>query len=124
MDKSTQDAAFHASLDLWKRDTAVFSDPSSIIDHPGFRAITAMGNEALVPLFEELAVFPWIGICAALQVISGAILDIAEKDYGKIPVIAEAWLWWGRDNGHLPILNFERLAATLEDNTRALGTST
>jgi len=118
MTDSVQDAAFRASLDLWKRDTTFYSDPSRIVDHPGFRAITAMGNASIVPLLEELAEFPWIGICAALQVISGAILDIAEKDYGKIPVIAEAWLRWGYDNGYILPLQFERLAATLEENTK------
>ena len=112
------DPIFRSSFDLWKRDTAIYADPSRIVDHPGFRAITAMGNESVAPLLEELAEFPWIGICAALQVISGAILDIAEKDYGKLPVIAEAWLRWGYDNGHLLPLRFERLVATLEENTK------
>jgi len=118
MSSPVQDAVFHSALELWKRDTVLYSDPARIVDHPGFRAITAMGNEAVVPLLEELAEFPWIGICAALVVTTGAILDIAEEDYGKIPVMAQAWLDWGHDNGHLRTLQYHRLVATLEENTK------
>lgn len=117
MDNPTQAAAFRASLDLWTRDTAVYSDPSRIVDHPGFRAITGMGVDAVIPLLEELSAYPWIGICAALQVITGAILYISEKDYGNLPVMAYAWLNWGRDNGYLALTKFQRLLAALKENT-------
>jgi hypothetical protein len=82
----------------WYRDTAVLSDPGKIMGHPAMRAIIAMG-EAVVPIIlhdlqartkESLIVW-------ALPKIVGANPPFE----GNNDKMIEAWLQWGRENGHL-----------------------
>lgn len=113
MKNEVHDAVFNSALELWKRDTCFFSSSTQIMDHNGFRVIAAMGNAAVVPLLEELSSSPWVGISLALQVITNATPEVAEEDYGKVDVVAQAWFKWGYDNKYFSEDKFIRLSSTL-----------
>jgi hypothetical protein len=82
---------------LWKADTEFLSDASKIIGHPAFKAIIALGKEAVPILLRDLEAKPslWVWV---LPEITGEDPVLA-ADGGNIRKMTDAWLAWGREKG-------------------------
>lgn len=84
----------------WKIDTRNESNPSIIAQHPAYRQIIGMGQEALPYIFTEMQHRPahWF---VALQSITG-VNPIKPEHRGNIEAMTEDWLKWNerqnRDN--------------------------
>jgi hypothetical protein len=87
----------------WRRDTAVTSNITTIITHPAYYKIIAMGESALPYVFESLANGggPWL---VALEAMTSRI-DTPLNRPGWVGLngrqLTEAWLNWGREHGFL-----------------------
>ena len=115
---SMQEKVFRSAMDLWKHDTLFVSSVHQMMEHPSYTTIKTMGADAIEPLLEELAEYPWIAICVALGAITGAFPYVDKNDYGKVPVIALAWFDWGHKNGYLDAQKLDRLQAALKEAFR------
>jgi hypothetical protein len=67
--------------------------------HPAYQRIIGMGERALPHILGDLQVRggQWFW---ALRAITGEI-PYSPKDAGRIPVMKEAWLDWGKRNGYI-----------------------
>ena len=85
---------FEKLAEEWKSETAYISNIQSIVDHPAYRKIVAMGPEVIPLILEDLekANNHWY---SALYDLTGA--KPVPKDYaGRMDVMREFWLSWGR----------------------------
>jgi hypothetical protein len=85
---------FRALARQWKEACALVSSTSSMINHPAYQAIVAMGRPVVPLLLQELESDP-IHWFEALKAITGAD-PVAPNDWGNIPAMTAAWLAWGR----------------------------
>ena len=90
---------FAVLVETWKRDTAGLSSPRQIINHDAYIEITRMGSVALPLILDDLQRnggwwYP------ALRGITGNN-PVPESARGNILLIDQAWLEWGRENGHI-----------------------
>lgn len=88
---------FRELADLWKRDTRFQSSPQRVIMHPAYQRIIGLGRPAIPLILEELEEAPRLWYWA-LSAITGE--DPAEGEE-SIAGAAEAWLTWGRAQGHI-----------------------
>lgn len=83
----------------WKEATKFTSSVTAMSTHPAYQHIIDMGKPAvpflLAELERELGHWFW-----ALQAITG-VDPIPVEDAGDIRKMADAWLEWGRQQGHL-----------------------
>jgi hypothetical protein len=82
----------------WHQAVAHHSSSRIRHNHPAYQEIIAMGP-AVVPILLrdlELNRRHWF---AALTAITGAD-PVPKENAGNIPRMVEAWLDWGRENGH------------------------
>jgi hypothetical protein len=88
---------FHALADEWRTATKFLSAPSAASEHPAYRAIVALGADAVPLILAELALAPepWF---AALRELTGAD-PVPPADRGRPRAAAEHWLAWGRARG-------------------------
>jgi hypothetical protein len=86
-------------LAQWRDETAFLSSSTQIAAHPAYQELIALGQAALPLLFRDLEQTHDGHLSGALSDITGAH-PVPEEDRGKIRKIAEAWLRWGRENGH------------------------
>lgn len=86
---------FHRLAAEW-RDATRF-DSGSSADHPAYRAIVALGPDVVPLLLEELAHSPdwWF---AALRELTG-VDPVPHAARGRLRVMSEHWLAWGRGLG-------------------------
>jgi hypothetical protein len=94
----TLEQKFERLAAIWRAETAYLSSTSALVNYPAYQEVIALGP-AVVPLvLRELEQRPQ-HCFEALQVLTGANpMDPADR--GKVQRIAEAWLRWGRANGH------------------------
>lgn len=78
----------------WKAERAVTSSMTEMLRSPSYRAIVAMGEDALLPLLRELAVEPdyWF---AALHEITGED-PVPQAERGDRARMTARWLQWAR----------------------------
>ncbi len=89
---------FRTLVEQWKRDTLVLSNPTAMEQHPAYQEIIRMGPDAIPLILAELRREPdfWF---AALHRLTGANPETPEMR-GKISLLADAWLKWGREHGY------------------------
>jgi hypothetical protein len=82
----------------WHQAVTHHSSSSLRYEHPAYQEIIGMGPAVVPLLLRDLEVNRrhWF---AALKAITGAN-PVAPTDAGKVVRMAEAWLRWGRENGH------------------------
>lgn len=84
----------------WVEDTAHMSNPRERSMHWAYQRIIGMGEPAVTLMLEDMeenGPHHWFW---ALQTITGAD-PVDEEDRGRVPVMAETWIEWGRENGYL-----------------------
>lgn len=88
---------FEALARQWKAKTALLSSTSAMVRHPAYRAVIALGWPVVPLLLRDLERerTHWF---EALQAITSED-PVTPDQWGKIPVMTEAWLRWGRDRG-------------------------
>ena len=92
---------FNEHANQWERETHFLSNMHTAAQHPAYRAIVAMGNDAVRPLIERLDAKGghWT---MALQEITGADDLIPEAERGQVNQMRLRWLDWGWQHGLLP----------------------
>ena len=94
----TIERKFKILAEKWQRETAVLSIISQKVLHPAYQQIIGMGSDALPLLLRELERSPnhWFW---ALKAITGAN-PIHPRNRGRLKLMAQDWLEWGRDHGY------------------------
>ena len=94
VDKTSLEQEFRSLARQWMDDCAFVSSTSAMIGHPAYQAIIELGQPVVPLLLRELEKEPvhWF---EALKAITGED-PVATRDWGNIPVMASAWLAWGR----------------------------
>ena len=90
---------FNRLASEWKSGRRRGADVAQMIEHPAYRSIVGMGEQAIPLMLEELEheLDHWF---PALREIAGAS-PIPEESKGNLAKMREAWLQWGRDEGYL-----------------------
>lgn len=90
---------FHRLLRAWERDTEFASSAHVVLDHPAYRAMTAMGRSALPLILADLRQHrrPW---AFALERITGEN-PVPEADRAWPARVRAAWLEWGKKHRHV-----------------------
>ncbi len=90
---------FQERVAEWRAGVAHLSSSTARVQHPAYRAITAMGPAVVPLLLRELQQRPnhWF---AALRSLTGAD-PVAPSDRGRIGPMTEAWVRWGKEHGYL-----------------------
>lgn len=88
---------FRSLADEWRTDTRFLAAPAAASEHPAYRAIVALGPDAVPYILADLAVAPeaWF---AALRELTGEN-PVPPDDRGHPRAAAEHWLAWGRARG-------------------------
>lgn len=86
--------------DRWEAETVFLSSITRIAMHPAYQEIIGMGLPAVPLILAEMERKPahWFW---ALKSITG-IDPTLPQDKGHIRRMTEAWLRWGREQGHVP----------------------
>jgi hypothetical protein len=90
---------FRELADEWQADVAHLSSTTARVQHPAYREIIALGPSAVPLLLRELERRPnhWF---AALRSLTGAD-PVTAADRGHLGRMAQAWIEWGKEHGHL-----------------------
>lgn len=83
----------------WENGVEGYSSTAQIFEHPAYQEIISMGIQVVPLLLKELKNNPifWL---LALKEITG-VNPIKPEHRGKIKLMAEAWLEWGRTQGYV-----------------------
>ena len=97
--KEALEKKFRRLAGQWRYETGMYSAPRKIIGHPAYRRIIAMGEEAIPLILQD---FPNSGGFwhFALKEITGES-PVPESAGGRVEVITEAWLKWGREHKYI-----------------------
>lgn len=97
--ESDPEANFRKWMQEWKNDRHATSCSIEIVMHPSYQRIISLGRTAIPWILSELQkdVDHWFW---ALRVISG-VDPVPAKSRGKTQEMAQAWLQWGRTQGHV-----------------------
>ena len=89
---------FTELADLWENETVFLSNPDRIAEHRAHREIVSMGESAVPLILQRMQVQGghWF---YALRAITGAN-PVKPDDRGKVTVMQESWLEWGKANGY------------------------
>ena len=90
--------AFRRLAEEWKASRGPGSTLRSMAEHPAYRAIIALGEQAVPLILDELVrdVDSWF---SALKAITGAN-PVRLEDQGSLVKMAKSWVEWGRLNGY------------------------
>jgi hypothetical protein len=88
---------FRAALARWHGETELSSLLAAKRDHPAYRQILDLGEEAIPLILREIQVRPSF-IFMALHDITGED-PIASEHRGRLPLMIEDWLKWGSKHG-------------------------
>lgn len=88
---------FQSLAGEWRAATRFLAGPAAAAEHPAYRAVVALGPDAIPLILAELAVSPepWF---AALRELTGAD-PVPPADRGRPRAAAGHWLTWGRGRG-------------------------
>ena len=83
---------------IWKSETRFLSSTTKMAEHPAYKEIITMGDQAVPLILRELESKPdhWF---KALRAITGA-QPVPPADAGNVPLMTKAWLSWGREHGY------------------------
>jgi len=81
----------------WKADTEFLSDAGKIVSHPAFRAIIALGRQAVPIMLRDLETQPSLWVWALPEIVGES--PVSPGEGGNIRKMTEAWLKWGREKG-------------------------
>lgn len=89
---------FNRLASEWKSGRRRGADVAQMIEHPAYRSIVGMGEQAIPLMLEELEheLDHWF---PALREVAGTS-PIPEESKGNLAKMREAWLQWGRDEGY------------------------
>jgi hypothetical protein len=91
--------SFYAVLRRWRSETAIYSDPDKITGHPSFSALVK--NAVLVTplIIEDLRTKPSL----LVWVLDDAFTDkpYPKSSTGNIREMANAWIAWAKNHGHV-----------------------
>jgi hypothetical protein len=89
---------FRSLAQQWQQETALLSRLDQKVLHPAYQQIIGIGAEVLPLIFLELEQQPnhWFW---ALKAITGAN-PIKPEHRGRVKLMAQDWLKWGRDHGY------------------------
>jgi hypothetical protein len=85
-------------LARWRSETAAVSSSTQRLAHPAYREMIALGPAAVPFLLRDLERTGDGHLAKALSSLTGA-QPVPEADRGKVRLVAEAWLRWGRGQG-------------------------
>jgi hypothetical protein len=97
--KETIEQRVQRLLTTWRAETLVISSSTVMVSHPAYRELIALGQAALPYLFRDLEQTRDGHLSAALVRITGA-QPVQPGEGGKIRLVADRWLNWGRENGY------------------------
>lgn len=100
--KSEQREMFDRFVDEWMRDTENLSGASSVLIHPSYHKILAMGESALPYIFEDFALddgAKWLGALDAI--VLGKVNPVKPEHEDDARLMCEDWLEWGLANGFI-----------------------
>jgi len=88
---------FRELAELWRRETAYESSPTSLFMHGAYQEIIGMGPAVLPLIFSDLQAngSSWFW---ALRAITGEN-PVPAEERGNVPRMTERWLEWGRARG-------------------------
>ena len=92
--------AFRELADEWHRETGHLSSITASCEHPAHKKIVAMGMDAVPLMLEDLVKNGPNHWFWALTEITGEN-PITEEIAGKIQLMADRWVEWGKRNGYL-----------------------
>jgi hypothetical protein len=94
----TIEERFNRLAARWKSETRFLSSTNRMAEHPAYQEIITMGDEVIPFILRELESRPdhWF---KALRAITGA-QPVPAEEAGNVPLMAKAWLNWGREHGH------------------------
>ncbi|MBI2985266.1 MAG: hypothetical protein HYY45_00720 [Deltaproteobacteria bacterium] len=97
--RETPAQKFRGLVDTWRNETQASSSVTEMAMHPAYQQIIGMGPAAIPLILRELENKPdhWFW---ALKAITG-IDPVKPSERGKIRKMVEAWLRWGKEEGHL-----------------------
>jgi hypothetical protein len=92
-----EERRFLKLTDRWKYETAHLSNVETIVEHPAYREIVAMGSEVLPWILGDLRCEPahWF---PALVELTGEN-PVPPESSGNIYEMADSWVKWGEDKG-------------------------
>lgn len=90
---------FKRLVDRWRKETVFQSSAHQMATHPSYQEVIGMGKDAIPFLLQELERNPdhWFW---ALRSITG-IDPVPQEDRGNVRAMTDAWLEWGRLQGHI-----------------------
>lgn len=87
---------------MWAADTGHLSSVRQMARHPACQQIIDMGQDAIPLVLAEMAAgrhsVRWFWV---LEKLTDHAVVVPEADQGRVDNIAELWLAWGREQGHL-----------------------
>jgi hypothetical protein len=93
-----QEGEFVRLVEEWQAETRHLSSAEQIASHPAYQRIIGMGAPVVPLILQELKRRPALWF-RALHAITGAN-PVGEADRGRLPIMAEAWIRWGREQGY------------------------
>jgi type III restriction enzyme len=101
-DAVTPRERFEALVAQWRHATGGWSNPHKIVAHPCYRAIVAMGWEAVPLVLDDLTRNPDPDFWGpALREITGETVTLAPEQSGRLDAVARAWLSLAEKRGWL-----------------------
>jgi len=85
----------------WQSDThwMIFSDPGAVLKNPAFQMTIALGKSVVPLIFREYEKEEHAWAVALASILR--VNPVPEEHYGRMGLIREDWLKWGRANGYL-----------------------
>lgn len=90
---------FDELAEEWREDTAMLSSIKKQVEHPAYRQIIGMGQDAIPFIMRELRTQPehWF---VALRQIAGTD-PVKPKHRGNVKLMARDWLKWWESRGRI-----------------------
>lgn len=95
------EARFRRSYEIWEKETSTISSPSKIVNHPEYRNIIALGDEA-IPLILGNMKKQYNYWFVALRSITGDD-PVTAEDAGNMQAMTDSWLKWGYMHGYITL---------------------
>ena len=101
MGTESLECLFERLTDSWIEETWMHSSTSTIMNNNNCKQLIGLGESILPLIFEKYKnnlSMMWDGL---LYEILGEAPDIPEKHWGKVFVIREYWIEWGKEKGYI-----------------------
>jgi len=95
---SQVESRFAKLLQEWRSQTAFESVGSRVVFHPAFRAIVALGPQAIPLILKEMTRFQHVAWLSALADLTGED-PVKEGHRRNARLMTEDWIAWGKSNG-------------------------